>query len=74
MKPELLKLIRWRSKTLKNPSAERLVQALSVEGLRYTDIPPDLYQAVVAFRHLRQDARLRLVARAGPPGRWPGRS
>ena len=41
------------------PTAEQLVEALTVESLPDIDVPGELYAAVVEFRHLRTVDRLR---------------
>ena len=63
---EVDRLLRWRTRGQGHPaglSAQKIVDSLSVEGLPYEQIPDDLYEAVVQFRHLRQDARLAKVQR-----------
>lgn len=61
-----VKAVRWRMFSLKHSARTtigRVVEAMSVEGLPYEQIPECHYKGVVAFRKLRQDARENLVAR-----------
>ena len=61
-----VKAVRWRIFGLKlgaRRTVEQIIEAMSVEGLPYEQIPECHYRGVVAFRKLRQDARERLVWR-----------
>lgn len=60
-------LITWRKKTLpKGLTSAQLAACLSVEGVekRGIEVPEALYKDLVAFRKLRQDARVVAVRNA----------
>lgn len=68
------RLIRWRIRHIL-PAADDIANALSVEGLPHEQTPPELAEAVRAFRGLRHDARfthvrrvLEAIARGGGAG------
>lgn len=52
------RLLLWRVRSGKRWTARRLAESLSVERLPYDKVPPSLYEAVVAFRCMRHDARI----------------
>jgi hypothetical protein len=58
-----VRLFKWRLKSAKwriwDLNARGLAKSLDGENLAYEDIPDAHYRAVVEFRHLRQDARIR---------------
>ncbi len=53
-------LLAWRLSALPSPcTPEVLAESLSVEAMATNDIPVEYERAVVAFRHLNQDERLK---------------
>lgn len=52
-------LLAWRHETTGHGTADALAGSLTVEGLRYEDIPADLWPSVRAWRQLLTTTRLR---------------
>jgi hypothetical protein len=59
-----IRLVRFVARHCGVPTAERVTDSLSCEGIWREALPARYRAALTAFRHLRQDARLALVRRA----------
>jgi hypothetical protein len=61
---DVIPALRWRCRKLPDlATAEALVAALTVEQLRYTEIPAKIWPSVRAFRRLRSDVRLNVAVK-----------
>ncbi len=56
-------MLDWRVSVLGRVTPEALVEAMTVEGLPYEQIPADRYPAVVGFRKRTATARLAVARR-----------
>lgn len=65
-------LLRWQARRVKPRTAWDLADSLSVEAIGYA-VPKRMLVALVAFRHLRDDARL-AAARSFMAGTKPEQS